>query len=166
MRPPPSGGILLFRTGAAGTEVLLAHPGGPYWRHKDRGAWSIPKGIADGEDDLAAVAIREFAEETGFEVAAVARQPERLPIELGAATLKSGKVVHAWAVEGDVDPGRCHSNEFDLEWPPRSGRTITIPEVDRVAWFDLDEARERIHPGQAPLLERLAAVLAEAGSAA
>jgi predicted NUDIX family NTP pyrophosphohydrolase len=164
VKPPPSGGILLYRHRDGALEVLLAHPGGPYWQRKDHGAWSIPKGIADGDEDLAAVARREFAEETGFEVAAVAREPERAPIELGSATLRSGKVVHAWAVEGDVDPGRCHSNEFDLEWPPRSGRTITIPEVDRVEWFGLPEARRRIHPGQAPLLERLAQELGVGGA--
>ncbi|HSL97096.1 MAG TPA: NUDIX domain-containing protein [Candidatus Deferrimicrobiaceae bacterium] len=155
MKPPPSGGILLYRRGAAGLEVLLAHPGGPYWQRQDRGAWSIPKGIADGEEDLAAVAVREFAEETSFEVAAVARDPARRPLALGSATLKSGKVVHAWAVEGDLDPALARSNEFELEWPPRSGRTIVIPEVDRVEWFDVAEARHRIHPGQAPLLDRL-----------
>jgi len=163
VKPPPSGGILLYRHRDGVIEVLLAHPGGPYWQRKDHGAWSIPKGIADSDEDLAAVALREFAEETGFEVATVAREPGRPPIQLGSATLKSGKVVHAWAVEGDLDPDRCHSNEFDLEWPPRSGVTITIPEVDRVAWFDLVEARERIHPGQAPLLDRLAGELPDSG---
>lgn len=160
MKPPPSGGILLYRRGAAGLEVLLAHPGGPYWQRKDMGAWSIPKGIADGAEDLAAVAVREFAEETSFEVAAVALDPTRVPLALGSATLKSGKVVHAWAVEGDLDAALARSNEFELEWPPRSGRMITIPEVDRVEWFGEAEARRRIHPGQAPLLDRLVEQLA------
>lgn len=160
MKPPPSGGILLYRRGATGLEVLLAHPGGPYWQRQDHGAWSIPKGIAEGAEDLAAVAMREFAEETSFEVAAVARDPARPLLALGSATLKSGKVVHAWAVEGDLDPALARSNEFELEWPPRSGRMIVIPEVDRVEWFDEAEARRRIHPGQAPLLDRLVEQLA------
>ena len=156
MRPPPSGGILLYRRGGAGLDVLLAHPGGPYWQRQDHGAWSIPKGIADGEEDLAAVAVREFAEETSFEVAAVALDPSRPPLPLGSATLKSGKVVHAWVVEGDLDAAAAHSNTCEIEWPPRSGRIITIPEVDRLAWFGMAEARRRIHSGQASLLDRLA----------
>jgi predicted NUDIX family NTP pyrophosphohydrolase len=164
VKPPPSGGILLYRRGDAGLEVLLAHPGGPYWQRQDHGAWSIPKGIADGDEDLAAVAVREFAEETSFEVASVALDPTRPPLPLGSATLKSGKVVHAWAVEGDLDAGLARSNEFELEWPPRSGRQIVIPEVDRVEWFELAEARRRIHPGQAPLLERLERVLSASAS--
>ena len=162
MKPPPSGGILLFRRRDPGPEVLLAHPGGPYWHRKDHGAWSIPKGIADGEEDLAAVAVREFAEETSFEGEAVARDPARLPLALGSATLKSGKVVHAWAVEGDLDASAAHSNECEIEWPPRSGRTIVIPEVDRLEWFELAEARRRLHPGQVPLLERLVELLGSA----
>lgn len=164
MKPQPSGGILLYRRGGAGLEVLLAHPGGPYWQRQDLGAWSIPKGIADGEEDLAAVAVREFAEETSFEVAAVALDPSRPPLALGSSTLKSGKVVHAWAVEGDLDPRLARSNEFELEWPPRSGQRIVIPEVDRVEWFELAEAQRRIHPGQAPLLERLERALSASAS--
>ncbi|NJD29014.1 MAG: NUDIX domain-containing protein [Chloroflexi bacterium] len=159
MKPPASGGILLYRRREGGLEVLLAHPGGPYWQRKDDGAWSIPKGIADGEEDLAAVAAREFAEETSFELAAVAREPAGEPLALGSATLKSGKVVHAWAVEGDLDAAAAHSNTCEIEWPPRSGRMITIPEVDRLEWFDMTEARRRIHPGQAPLLDRLAEIM-------
>ncbi len=161
MKPPPSGGILLFRRGADGLEVLLAHPGGPYWRRKDLGAWSIPKGIADGDEDLARVAVREFAEETSFELSAVARDPSSEPLPLGSATLKSGKVVHAWAVEGDLDATQARSNEIEIEWPPRAGRMMVIPEVDRVAWFGIEEALRRIHPGQAPLVERLVKRLAD-----
>jgi predicted NUDIX family NTP pyrophosphohydrolase len=162
VKPPPSGGVLLYRQTEGQLEVLLAHPGGPYWQRQDLGAWSIPKGIADGDEELAAVAVREFAEETSFELAAVAREPSRPPLPLGTATLRSGKVVHAWAVEGDLDATLAHSNECDIEWPPRSGRTITIPEVDRLEWFRLDDARRRLHPGQVPLLERLAELLGTA----
>lgn len=162
MTPPPSGGILLYRWRDGRLEVLLAHPGGPFWQRKDHGAWSIPKGIADAEEDFLAVALREFAEETSFDVAAVARDPSRPPLALGSARLRSGKVVHAWAVEGDLDAAAARSNEFDLQWPPRTGRTISIPEVDRVEWFALAEARRRIHPGQAPLLDRLAELVGAA----
>jgi predicted NUDIX family NTP pyrophosphohydrolase len=162
VKPPPSGGILLYRHRDGDPEVLLAHPGGPYWQRKDLGAWSIPKGIADGDENLAAVAMREFAEETSFEVSAVARDPSRQPLALGSATLKSGKVVHAWAVEGDLDATLARSNDCEIEWPPRSGRTIVIPEVDRLDWFALPEARRRLHPGQVPLLERLAELVGRA----
>lgn len=135
-------------------EVLLAHPGGPYWKSQDYGSWSIPKGIAEDGESPDEVAAREFAEETGFELSAVAR--DAAPhIDLGEVTLKSGKVIRAWAVEGDLDPEQCHSNEVEIEWPPRSGRRLTIPEVDRVAWFGLEEARRRAHPVQARLVERL-----------
>ncbi len=119
-----SAGILLFRRhgdGPDGVEVLLAHPGGPYWKQQEYGSWSVPKGIAeDGEDALERVAEREFAEETGFEVAAVAVRPSDPPLDLGEVQLKSGKVIRAWAVEGDLDPDQAHSNEFEIEWPPRS----------------------------------------------
>jgi len=155
MRPAVSGGILLYRVRDGRPEYLLAHPGGPYWSTRDAGSWTIPKGVAEGDEALAAVAAREFAEETGFELADVARDPGRPPIGLGDVMLKSGKVVHAWAVEGDVDPGLSTSNEAEIEWPPRSGRRMLIPEIDRVAWFDGAEARRRIHPAQAAFIDRL-----------
>jgi predicted NUDIX family NTP pyrophosphohydrolase len=143
-----SAGLLLYRRPAGRLEVLLVHPGGPFWQKKDLGAWSIPKGeFAHGEDALAA-ARREFREETGREVAGsfVPLTPVKQP---------GGKVVHAWAVEGDFDPRALTSNTFSLEWPPRSGRHQEFPEVDRAAWFDLDEAKRRINRGQAPLLGEL-----------
>lgn len=131
--------------------MLLAHPGGPLWRHKDLGAWTIPKGEPEpGEDPLDA-ARREFAEETGLRIHAAAAT-------LGTITQASGKVVHAWAVEGDFDPAALVSNTCQLEWPRRSGRWITVPEVDRVAWFDLADASVRMNPAQVPLLDRLRAL--------
>jgi predicted NUDIX family NTP pyrophosphohydrolase len=154
-----SAGILLFRRRAEGLEVLLAHPGGPFWSRREYASWSVPKGIAEGDEALEAVASREFAEEVGFEVAAVATDPGSPPADLGQVSLKSGKVVCAWAVEGDLDPLLATSNEFEIEWPPRSGRRLVIPEVDRVAWFDADEARRRIHPAQAPFVDRLEGLL-------
>jgi predicted NUDIX family NTP pyrophosphohydrolase len=150
-----SAGILLYRRNLAGLEVLLAHPGGPYWSRQDFGSWSVPKGIAEPDETPDAVAAREFAEETGFEVVAVAREPEHPPLDLGEVTLKSGKLIHAWAVEGDLDPELARSNEIEIEWPPRSGRRQMIPEVDRVAWFGADEARRRAHPAQAAFVDRL-----------
>ena len=159
MKPSPSAGILLYRRPGDGLEVLLAHPGGPYWARQDHGSWSVPKGIAEPDEAPEAVAAREFAEETGFVLSAVAREPGHLPLDLGEVTLKSGKVIHAWAVEGDLDPDLAHSNETEIEWPPRSGRRLAIPEVDRVAWFDHDEARLRAHPAQAAFVERLEALL-------
>ena len=151
-----SAGILLFRRAGPTLEVLLAHPGGPYWRNQEFGSWSVPKGIAeDGEDALERVAEREFAEETGFDVGAVAADPARPPLDLGEVHLKSGKVIRAWAIEGDLDPALAHSNEFEIEWPPRTGRRLTIPEVDRVAWFAPEEGRRRAHPAQAAFIDRL-----------
>jgi predicted NUDIX family NTP pyrophosphohydrolase len=159
MKASSSAGILLYRRRHDGLEVLLAHPGGPYWARQQHASWSVPKGIAEPDEAPEAVAAREFAEETGFELAAVARDPARSPLDLGEVTLKSGKVIHAWAVEGDLDPELAHSNEFEIEWPPRSGRLQTIPEVDRVAWFGPDEARTRAHPAQAVFVDRLEAAL-------
>jgi predicted NUDIX family NTP pyrophosphohydrolase len=151
MTRPTSAGILLYRRGADGErlEVLLAHPGGPWFASKDAGHWSIPKGESDGDESLLDVAHREFTEETGHDV------PGTPPIELGSIVQKGGKRVHAWAVEGDLDPALAHSNLFETEWPPRSGRLAQFPEIDRVAWFDPDEARRMIKPSQIPLLERL-----------
>jgi predicted NUDIX family NTP pyrophosphohydrolase len=153
-----SAGILLYRRVGqpdGHVEVLLAHPGGPYFAKRDLGDWTIPKGEPDGaETDLFAVARREFAEETGTEI-----DPAAPTIELGSIVQKGGKVVHAWAIEGDMDPATAASNEFVVEWPPRSGKRERFPEIDRVAWFDLDEARRRVKPTQTPLLDRLEAAL-------
>ena len=151
MTRPTSAGILLYRRGADGErlEFLLAHPGGPWFASKDAGHWSIPKGEVDGNESLLDVAHREFTEETGHDV------PGAPPIELGSIVQKGGKRVHAWAVEGDLDPAKAHSNLFETEWPPRSGRRAEFPEIDRVAWFEPDEARRMIKPTQIPLLERL-----------
>jgi len=154
-RSRASAGILLFRRGTAGLEVLLAHPGGPYWSKQQFASWSVPKGIAEADEPLEAVAAREFSEETGFELSRIALDPARPPLDLGEVTLKSGKVIRAWAVEGDLDPALATSNEIEIPWPPRSGRTLVIPEVDRVAWFGLEEARRRAHPAQAAFVERL-----------
>jgi predicted NUDIX family NTP pyrophosphohydrolase len=156
VKPGTSAGILLFRQRHGAFEVLLAHPGGPYWKGQDFGSWSVPKGIAEGDEALEDVAAREFEEETGFPLSAVAREAGKPSIDLGDITLKSGKVVRAWAVEGDLDPDAARSNEVEIEWPPRSGRRLVIPEVDRVAWFGPDEARRRAHPAQAAFVDRLA----------
>jgi predicted NUDIX family NTP pyrophosphohydrolase len=146
-----SAGILLYRRGDGGPEVLLVHPGGPFWAKKDLGAWSIPKGEHDEGEDARACALREFAEELGS-----APAPGELE-ELGSVRQKAGKIVQAWALEGDLDPEGLRSNTFTMEWPPRSGRMREFPEVDRAAWFGLEAARERINPAQAAFLDRLAA---------
>jgi predicted NUDIX family NTP pyrophosphohydrolase len=155
-----SGGILLYRLREGALELLLAHPGGPYWSTRDDGAWTIPKGVAERGEELASVAIREFTEETGFDLASISADPSDPRMSLGGVTLKSGKVVEGWAVEGDLDPSRATSNETEIQWPPRSGRRLVIPEIDRVAWFDAAEARRRIHPAQAAFIDRLEAELA------
>jgi predicted NUDIX family NTP pyrophosphohydrolase len=152
-----SAGILLYRRRPVDgrLEVLLAHPGGPYFAKRDLGDWTIPKGEPDGAgESLDAAARREFAEETGTEI-----DPAAPTIELGTIVQKGGKVVHGWGVEGDLDPATAHSNEFEVVWPPRSGRTERFPEIDRVEWFDADEARRRIKPTQAPFIDRLEAAL-------
>jgi len=151
--PRLSAGILLYRASGKGWEVLLAHPGGPFFARKDLGAWSIPKGEPDDGEELLAAARREFREETGFELSG----PE---LPLGTVKQKGGKVVHAWAVRGDADPRRLKSNHFELEWPKGSGRTRSFPEVDRAEWFSLDEARRRIKAAQVPLIDALEAELA------
>lgn len=146
--PKTAAGLLLFRRSPE-FEVLLVHPGGPLWANKDLGAWSIPKGEPEPGEDLYDAARREFAEETGSPAPdgeAIALRPLRQP---------GGKIVHAWAVAGAFDPGGLRSNRFELEWPPRSGRRRSFPEVDRAAWFPIAEARRRILPGQAPMLEEL-----------
>ena len=146
--PREAAGILMFRRGGDGLEVLLVHPGGPYWRSKDVGAWTIPKGkLEDGEAPIDA-ARREFEEETGFEL-------EGELVSLGSIRQRSGKLVRAWAVEGDADPANLSSLTFEMEWPPRSGRMQTFPEVDEAAFFSLAEAARRILPAQRPLLDRL-----------
>ena len=129
--------------------MLLVHPGGPMWARKDEGAWSIPKGEYETDEDPLSAARREFAEELGSPA------PDGPASDLGEIRQKSGKVVRAWALEGDLDAGAIVSNTCELEWPPRSGRTITIPEVDRAEWFTLAEARRRVNPAQLPLLQRL-----------
>jgi len=150
-----SAGILLFRICEGTLQVLLGHPGGPLWAHRDAAAWSIPKGLCrPGETPLAA-AQREFREETGFSA-------EGRFIPLGALRQPSGKIVHAWALEKNVDARRVVSNTFDLEWPRHSGNIGTWPEIDRAAWFDLDAARLKISPGQAGFLDRLEAALGRA----
>ena len=148
-----SAGILLWRNREGGVEVLLAHNGGPYWARKDHGHWTIPKGEVEPGEELAAVARREFAEETGHEV------PDGPLIDLGQIRQKSGKVVLGWAVEGDLDPATAVSNTYEMEWPPRSGRVQAFPEIDRVEWFGLEEARGRLKEAQVPFLDRLEAAL-------
>jgi predicted NUDIX family NTP pyrophosphohydrolase len=147
-----SAGLLLFRRGAAGLELFLAHPGGPFWTHKDAGAWTIPKGaIEPGEDPLAA-ACREFEEETGV-------PPTGPFLPLGSIRQKAGKEIHAWAWEGDADPDRVTSNLVQTEWPRGSGRRLTFPEVDRCSWFGPEMARKKLNPAQAELISRLEAAL-------
>lgn len=150
-----SAGILLHRRGAAGLEVLLVHPGGPFWAKKDAGAWSIPKGELEEGEDAVACALRELREELG---PAPELRRESL-VELGSVRQKSGKVVEAWAGEGDFDPAALDGNSFSLEWPPRSGRQQEFPEVDRVEWFAPGAARGKILPAQEPFLDRLLAHL-------
>jgi predicted NUDIX family NTP pyrophosphohydrolase len=151
-----SAGILLFRNRAA-PEVLLVHPGGPFWARKDLGAWSIPKGGPGEGEDPRQCALRELAEELG--PAAPPIDAVEL-IELGSIRQKGGKVVHAWAVEGEFDPAALDSNRFELDWPPRSGTRSEFPEVDRAEWFEPVEARLRILPAQAELIDRLLKSLA------
>ena len=147
-----SAGLLLYRCKESGPEVLLVHPGGPYWARKDEHAWSMPKGEFAADEDAFAAARREFEEETGF-------APRGAATPLGVLKT-SGKAIHAWAIEGDWEPLALRSNSFAMEWPPRSGRTKTFPEVDRASWFDLTTARTKIHRGQLALIDRLEALLA------
>ena len=151
--PNVSAGLLLFRR-TAGLELFLAHPGGPFWRDRDAGAWTIPKGVVEDGEDLLAAARREFQEETGL--------PPREPfLPLGSVRQKAGKVVHAWAWEGDADPALVTSNTMRTEWPRGSGNWLVFPEVDRCAWFDPATARRRMNPAQAELIDRLIAKLEE-----
>jgi predicted NUDIX family NTP pyrophosphohydrolase len=150
--PKQSAGILLYRKTDDTLQVFLVHPGGPFFKNKDEGCWTIPKGeFLDDEEPLAA-AKREFQEETGQAV-------DGEFISLGSIKQKSGKTVHAWAIEGDIDHETIVSNVFDLEWPPRSGKTIAIPEVDRADWFTITIAKQKINPAQVALIERLSSIL-------
>jgi predicted NUDIX family NTP pyrophosphohydrolase len=147
--PRTSAGILLYRLRPAGPEVLLGHMGGPFWAKKDDGGWSIPKGEHGPDEDPLAVARREFEEELGSSV------PTQELVPLGALRVTSGKVLTVWAAEGDLDAAAAQSNTFTVEWPPRSGRLQEFPEIDRAAWFGLEEARSKLVKGQVPFLDRL-----------
>jgi predicted NUDIX family NTP pyrophosphohydrolase len=146
--PASSAGILMYRRTGKALEVLLVHPGGPFWRNEDDGAWSIPKGEMDEGEDPAEVALREFMEEIGS-------APDGPLRSLGEIRQRGGKRVHAFAIEGDIDAGAIASNTFEIEWPPKSGRLQTFPEVDRAGWFDLPAARVKIIESQRLLLDRL-----------
>ena len=143
-----SAGLLLFRQRDKKVQVLLAHPGGPFWSRKDQGVWTIPKGLIGPSESLLSAAQREFAEETGY-------RPGGEAIPLGSAKQPGGKVVHVWAIEGDWDPVDLQSNTFEMEWPPRSGRRQSFPEIDRASWFGIAEARLKILKGQAVFLDYL-----------
>jgi len=147
-----SAGILLYRYKEGALQVLLVHPGGPFWAAKDLGAWSVPKGLIDPGEDALKAALREFREETGF----IARDHF---IQLTPIRMKSGKVVKVWAVEGDCEPSAIKSNAFSMEWPPGSGKQQEFPEVDLAAWFDVDQARKKINQGQVGLLDELQILL-------
>lgn len=147
--PKTSAGIILYRKREGGLEVLLVHPGGPFWAKKDSGAWSVPKGEIESGEDLLSAAKREFEEELGFTPPSV----ELLP--LGTIIQKGGKVVYAWAIEGDCDVRAIRSNTVKVEWPPHSGRLQEFPEVDRAEFFGIEEAKKKINPAQVELLERL-----------
>jgi predicted NUDIX family NTP pyrophosphohydrolase len=148
-----SAGILLFRRAGEAVEVLLVHPGGPFWTKKDLGAWTIPKGEVEDGEELRACALRELEEELGTPFPISGKEL----IELGSVRQKSGKVVHCWAAENDFDPATLRSNTFSMEWPPRSGREREFPEVDRAEWFDPAEARQKIISAQVDFLDRLEA---------
>jgi predicted NUDIX family NTP pyrophosphohydrolase len=150
--PRTSAGVLIYRRRDGAIEVFLVHPGGPFWARKDEAAWSIPKGEFDPEEDALAAAKREVEEETGLTVEGEFRS-------LRPIRQAGGKFVHAFTVEGDLDPSAIRSNTFEMEWPPRSGRHQVFPEVDRAAWFPIEVAREKIHKGQIGLLDELRAML-------
>ncbi|RAK58872.1 NUDIX hydrolase [Phenylobacterium hankyongense] len=154
MSAPVSAGVLVWRRGAEGPQVLLVHPGGPFWRGKDAAAWSIPKGLVEADEDNRAAAVREFAEEVGQPVAGDF-------VELTPCRTPGGKWVHAWLVEADLDLTALRSNTFELEWPKGSGRMQAFPEVDQAAYFTAEEARARIHKGQRPILEEALRRIAE-----
>ena len=148
----PSAGLLLYRCPSGRLELFLAHPGGPFWQNRDAGAWTIPKGVAEAGEDHLTAACREFEEETGV-------SPHGPFLSLGSIRQKAGKLVHAWAWEGDADPERVTSNTTETEWPRGSGRRLTFPEVDRCAWFDPEVARVKINPAQIELIDRLETAL-------
>jgi predicted NUDIX family NTP pyrophosphohydrolase len=157
LMPKISAGLLMYRgrnKRRTFPEVLLAHPGGPFWKNKDDGGWMIPKGEVEPGEDLLAAAIREFNEETGF-------TPVEPFLALGQVKHKSGKTVHAWAFQGDCDPNQIRSNTFELEWPPKSGHKQQFPEIDRAAFFDLTTARSKMLPAELPLLDRFIAVIGD-----
>ena len=155
----PSAGLLLYRRPSGRLEIFLAHPGGPFWHHRDAGAWTIPKGVAEAGEETLAAACREFAEETGV-------RPVGPFLPLGSIRQKAGKLVHAWAWEGDADPDQVTSNTMQTEWPRGSGHLLTFPEVDRCAWFDARSARGKINPAQAALIDRLELALLQPPPAA
>jgi len=155
--PKLSSGLLLYRRTGDDVEMLIAHPGGPIWARRDAGSWSLPKGaLLDATEDLLAAARREFEEETGM------RPPDAQAIDLGEVRMRSGKVVRGWAIEGDMDPSTLHSMRVEVEWPPRSGRIISVPEIDRVVWAGPAEAQRRLNQAQAGFVGRLLQALARA----
>jgi predicted NUDIX family NTP pyrophosphohydrolase len=156
LMPQTSAGLLMYRLKEGQLRVLLAHPGGPFFKSKDEGAWSIPKGVIDANEEPLAAACREFSEEIGI-------FPEGPFLELTPVKQKGGKTVHAWAFEGDCDPAAITSNVFAIEWPPRSGRMVEFPEIDRAEFFDLDQAKRKINPAQAALVHELAERIAKLG---
>lgn len=147
-RQKKSAGILLYRFHNSRIEFLLVHPGGPYWAKKDAGAWSIPKGEFEENEDPLAAAVREMEEETGAKVSGKF-------MELTPVKQKSGKMIYAWGIEGNFNPGEINSNRFEIEWPPKSGMKKSFPEIDKAAWFNPDEAKKRIIEGQIPLIEEI-----------
>lgn len=153
MAKKPSAGILVYRKKGFSVEVLLGHPGGPFWAKKDTGAWSVPKGEAEEGETLFMAAKREFAEEIGHAA------PEGTYVELGSFTRKDGRAVTAWAVEGNLDVTSITSNTLEIEWPPKSGTMLEIPEIDRAAWVPLQDAPNKLHSGQAIFITRLAEAL-------
>ena len=152
--PAISAGLLLYRRRDSGLEVFLVHPAGPYWASKDEGAWSVPKGLVDVDEEELVCARREFKEETGFDLQGIGRERD-----LGTVQLPSGKLLHVWAVEGDCNPAELNSNLFEMEWPPKSGRMARFPEVDRGGWFERAPALLKIVKGQRPVIEKLYAEL-------
>jgi predicted NUDIX family NTP pyrophosphohydrolase len=152
--PKTSAGLLMYRGAGDKLEFLLVHPGGPFWKNKDAGAWFIPRGEVEENEDLFAAAQREFTEETGL-------APHGPFISLGEVRQKSGKRVHAWAFRGDCDPSTLHSNTFEMEWPPKSGKRQSFPEVDRASFYSLTEAKNKMLEAELPFLDRLVESLAK-----
>jgi len=148
MTKKQSAGLLLFRRNSGATEVFIVHPGGPFWKNKDAGSWSIPKGETGGDEDLLSAAIREFHEETGKNISGEF-------ISLHPVKQKSGKIIHAFAIEHDLDASAIVSNAFEIEWPPKSGRMQHFPEIDKGDWFTLDEARKKINQAQVAFIDEL-----------